>query len=258
MRGAPHRAARGVRVVRIAVIADVHGNLPALDAVLADVARRGVPHVVDLGDCVSGPLFPRETADRLLSLRLPTVRGNHERQLLTLDPGRMGAADAHAASTLRPEHRAWMAALPATRRVFGDVLLVHGTPGSDLEYFLHTVTADGLREATDDEVAERAGSADAGVILCGHSHLPRAVRLADGRLVVNPGSVGLQAFADDHRFPHRAETGSPHARYAIVERRDDGWTAQPIVVSYDWERAATAAELRGRVDWARALRTGRA
>jgi len=244
--------------VRFAAIADVHGNLPALDAVLADAARRGVAHVVNLGDCVSGPLFPRETADRLIPLDLPTIRGNHERQLLTLDRARMGAADAHAAAALGPAHDAWMAALPATRRVFDDVLLVHGTPDSDLEYLLHTVTADGLREATDDEVAERAGSTDAALVLCGHSHLPRAVRLAGGRLVVNPGSVGLQAFADDHRFPHRAETGSPHARYAILERRDGRWSAEQVEVAYDWARAAAAAEARGRDEWARALRTGRA
>jgi predicted phosphodiesterase len=62
--------------VRIAAISDIHGNLAALDAVLADIQRRGISLVVNLGDILSGALFPRETADRLMPLALPTIRGN--------------------------------------------------------------------------------------------------------------------------------------------------------------------------------------
>ena len=248
--------------MKTAVIADIHGNLPALDAVLTDMAHRDVQLVVNLGDSLSGFLFPRETADRLMTLDMPTIRGNHERQLLASEQDRMGPADAFTASALTPEHRAWMAALPETRRVLDDVLLVHGTPRSDMEYFLHTVTPDGLHEATDDEILERARSADevdatsAAVILCGHTHLPRVFRLDDGRLVVNPGSVGLQAYEYDHPYPHRVENGSPHARYAILEQRDGRWSAELVTVSYDWERSVAAATANGRPDWAGVLRTG--
>ncbi len=68
--------------MRLAVIADIHGNLLALDAVLADIAARGVDLTVNLGDCVSGPLWPAETAARLMALGLPTVRGNHDRWVI--------------------------------------------------------------------------------------------------------------------------------------------------------------------------------
>ena len=72
--------------MRIAVIADIHGNILALEAVLADLARRGgADRVVNLGDCVSGPLWPRETMERLEALGWPTVRGNHDRRV-ALDP----------------------------------------------------------------------------------------------------------------------------------------------------------------------------
>jgi len=127
--------------MRIAVIADIHGNLPALDAVLADIAARGVDLTVNLGDIVSGPLFPRETADRLMPLGLPTIRGNHERQLLTHGPDRIGLSDRFARAALTASHKAWLASLPETLRVGNDILLVHGTPASDLEYFLETVDA---------------------------------------------------------------------------------------------------------------------
>ena len=242
--------------MRIAVISDIHGNIAALDAVLADIAMREVDLTVNLGDTCSGGLFPSETADRLMPLALPTIRGNHERQLVTLPRDRMGASDLYAIERLRPDQLAWLGGLPTSLRLADDVLLVHGTPDSDLAYFLETVTEDGLREATVAEVEQRAGGTNAAVILCGHTHLPRTLRLADGRLIVNPGSVGLPAYDDDQPFPHVVESGSPHARYAIVTSAAGQWSAELITVEYDWERAARDAEAHGRPDWAWALRTG--
>jgi predicted phosphodiesterase len=243
--------------MKIAAISDIHGNLAALDAVLADAAACRVDAIVNLGDILSGGLFPRQTADRLIPLALPTIRGNHERQLLTLAPAAMGLSDRHAAACLRPDQIAWIAGLPETLRLSDDVLLVHGTPDSDLDYFLETVTETGLRSATRAEVAGRAGAARAAVILCGHTHLAGTMRLDDGRLIVNPGSVGLPAYADGHPFAHVVESGSPHARYAIVTQVDGGWSADLRAVEYDWEQAARDAEANHRPDWARALRTGR-
>lgn len=244
--------------MKIGVISDIHGNIAALEAVLEDAAIRGVDQIVNLGDICSGPLFPKETADRLMALEFPTIRGNHERQILELAPDRMGLSDRHAVKCLRGDQLAWMDGLPETMRLSPEVLLVHGTPESDLEYFLETVTAAGLRPATADEIAQRAGDVDAAVILCGHTHVARVVWLADGRLIVNPGSVGLPAYADDQPFFHAVESGSPHARYAIVSQVADGWSAELIAVDYNWEQAARVAEANGRPDWARALRTGQA
>src|SRR3954447_20241459 len=114
--------------MRIAAISDVHGNLPALDAVLVDIADRAVDLVVNLGDLLSGAVQPRETADRLMELDLPTVAGNHERQLLTLSPDRMGASDRLAHDTLTDRHREWLAGLPLTLQPAVGVLAFHGSP----------------------------------------------------------------------------------------------------------------------------------
>jgi putative phosphoesterase len=243
--------------MRIAVLSDIHGNLAALDAVLADIRRRGADRIVDLGDLLSGPLQVSETADRLIALALPTIAGNHERQVLNDAFERMGESDRHAVAQIRPDQRDWLRSLPPTLRLNDDVLMVHGTPRSDLECFLETIDAHGMRAATPAEVGERAGAADARVILCGHTHVPRSLRLDDGRLIVNPGSVGLQAYSDERPHPHQVENGSPQARYAIVERGGDGdWNAHQFAVDYDWNAAAALALRNGRPDWARALATG--
>lgn len=246
--------------MRLAVLSDIHGNLHALDAVLADIADSGADLAVNLGDIVSGPLWITETAERLMALDIPTIRGNHERQVLASDVAAMGPSDAFAAARLQPRQRLWLARLPATLQLSHEVFCCHGTPDSDRVYFLESVDPAGLRPATQAEAFARAGRAQQGVrhgvILCGHTHVPRALRLLDGRLVVNPGSVGLQAYDDDYPHPHLVENGTPHARYALLTRRPAGWQVELRAVPYDAEPAAQLAEHHGRPDWAGALRTG--
>lgn len=249
--------------MRLAVVSDIHGNLPALEAVLAEVRGEHVDRVVNLGDIVSGPLWPRETAALLRAMSWSTIRGNHERQLLALPADRMGPADAFARARLAEEDLHWLAALPATLDLGDGVWCCHGTPASDLQYFLETVTPDldrdgspGVRAATAAEVADRLGAVTAPLVLCGHTHMPRAVQCGP-MLVVNPGSVGLQAYDWDWPHPHVMETGHPHARYVIVERRAAGWAVQWRAVPYDGAAQAALAQARGRPDWAYALATGR-
>lgn len=253
--------------MRIAAISDIHGNLPALDAVLADIARTGADLTVNLGDILSGPLWPSESADRLMALGLPTIRGNHERQLLTQPRAQMSASDAYTDAQLSTAQRDWLRRLPTDLWLAPDVYCCHGTPTSDLAYWLETVTADfarpgppGVRMASAEEAEERLGAgrveSAASLLLCGHTHMPRAVRISVGRLVLNPGSVGLQAYDDTHPHRHVIENGSPHARWALAERGRDGWRVEFHAVAYDEEAAARRADANARPDWADALRTG--
>ena len=244
--------------MRIAVVADIHGNVRALRAVMDDIKQVAPDTVVNLGDCVSGPLEAAETADVLMSLAWTTIRGNHDRWLLELTPDKMGRSDAAAFSELKNHHHAWLSTLDDTATV-ENIRLCHGTPGSDTAYLLETVEQDGhVRLATQAEVSRRLGSEHAPIILCGHTHVPRFVHLADGRTVINPGSVGLQAFSDLEPFNHATEVGAPHARYAVLERAKaaDPWRVLFRVVAYDWDGAAKRAAAKGREDWANWLRTG--
>lgn len=240
-------------MTRYAILSDIHGNLPALEAVIADAEGQGCTGFVNLGDTLSGPLWPAKTAEHLMARDWPAIAGNHERQLLTLPPERMGASDAFARAALNDRQLAWIGSQPATRALTPDIFLCHGTPASDLQHYLFTVEPTGIRRATDDEVATRTGDRHERLILCGHSHIPGERRLADGRRVANPGSVGLQAFHDDYPCAYTVENGDPRARYAIV----DGVAVTFRQVAYDHETAAAKAERDGRPDWALGLRTGR-
>jgi len=244
--------------MRIAVVSDIHGNVRALRAVMEDIKQLAPDAVVNLGDTVSGPLEAAETADVLMSLAWTTIRGNHDRWLLEKTPDTMGRSDGAAFAELRNHHHAWLSTLEESATI-EDIFLCHGTPSSDTTYMLDSVEEDGgVRLATQAEVSRRLGSEHAPVILCGHTHVPRIVRLGDGRTVINPGSVGLQAFSDLEPFNHSTETGAPHARYAVLERAKaaDAWQASFRIVAYDWDGAAARAAEKGREDWAEWLRTG--
>ncbi len=258
--------------MKLAVISDIHGNLLALQAVLADIARQGVDQTVNLGDILSGPLQVAETADLLMAQDFPTIRGNHERQLLALlmqpaDAVDPLTSDGYAATQVSPAHAAWLAALPVSMALNRDIWLCHGTPGNDLQYWLETVVpgfaqghGPGVRAATAGEVADRLGSLTAhAVVLCGHTHVPRIVQChspGGNVLIVNPGSVGLQAYGDDHPYPHVVENGTPHARYALLENTLAGWQVELRAVPYDHMAQSRLAAHNGRPDWAHALATG--
>ncbi|MGI5467931.1 metallophosphoesterase family protein [Streptomyces sp. CA-132043] len=177
----------------VAVLSDIHGVAPALEAVLAEPDVRAARTVVLTGDLLSGPL-PRETLALLRGLgdRAVWLRGNGERELAACHENR----DAPAPDTVTPwaarqltaADVAELAALPTAVTLdvpgLGPVLFCHATPRDDVEVVLA------------DSRAERFAEVLAGVpeavrtVVCGHTHMP-FVRIAQGRLVVNPGSVGM-------------------------------------------------------------------
>jgi len=234
--------------LRFAVISDVHGNALALDAVLADIAMQSVDATLCLGDHVSGPLDPAGVADRLTGLDGPVIRGNHDRWVTQgrRDDRDLDPTDLFARQQLRAEHLAWLAALPVTAVFNDEIFLCHGTPASDNAAWLDGWYHD-RRTTLPDEAAVTAlaDGIDYPVMLCGHTHIARSVRLRDGRQVINPGAVGLQ-------FVH----GSPDARYAVIERRDGKWLTSLRVVEYDHHAAGRQAVANGFASWKPALTTG--
>lgn len=239
-----------------AILADIHGNLPALEAVLADLQGRRLDGVINLGDHASGPLWPAETLNLLRAQNWVHIAGNHDRQLISVDPARQGASDRYAYENLAPEHLAWLRALPPTLAPRADVLAFHGTPGSDCVYLLETVEHGRAHLAAEADIRARLKGASAPLMLCAHTHVPRAVLLGDA-LIVNPGSVGLPAYSDDTPEPHVIETGSPQVRYALLDDDLGGWRVTLRSLSYDHAAAARQAARQGRTDWERALLTGR-
>jgi putative phosphoesterase len=242
--------------MRIALIADVHGNIRALEAVRADLVQRSPDVVVNLGDNASGPLQASATAELLMQESYIHIRGNHDRQVIDRSPAEMGPSDRAAHGQLNSRQLAWLANLPATQMLERDVLLCHGSPSDDLQYLLEEVEGDRVRLASPNLIRERLGNVRAALILCGHTHIPRIVSLPGGAWVVNPGSVGLPAYDDTSPALHYVETGSPHARYAVVDWVRPAPRVDFIALEYDWESASKEAAEANRPDWAHALATG--
>ncbi len=178
--------------MRVAVLADIHANRPALDAVLDEPDVAGADAVVLLGDIALGPM-PGPTLDRLTALgnRAMWVHGNCEREMVTaFDGGEVpgpNAADAIASAALiGREHRDRLDRLPLTVTLdidgLGPTLFCHASPRRDDEML--------LVDSPPQRWAAALDGVDAAVVVCGHTHMPFD-RLAGGRRVVNPGSVGM-------------------------------------------------------------------
>ncbi|MDP9027870.1 MAG: metallophosphatase family protein [Actinomycetota bacterium] len=180
-------------VAVVAVLSDIHGVLPALDAVLAEPAVRTADLIVVTGDHASGPQ-PTAVLDRLLELgdRARLVRGNADRELVALRRGEEleipDDVTPWAAAELSGAHLELLAGLPHPLSLevdgFGEVLFCHGTPRDDAEVVLVDSRMSRWREAFAD-VPDTVRT-----VVCGHTHMP-FVRTVDRRLVVNPGSVGM-------------------------------------------------------------------
>lgn len=181
--------------MRVAALYDIHGNLPALEAVLQDVRTANVDHVVIGGDVLPGPM-PRECLDgiRLLSLHTTCIRGNGDRETIAARHGEMSAiipenfrdAMRWNAAQLTEEDERTIGAWPMTTRLqirgLGDVLFCHATPRNDIEMFTEATAEEKLTPIFD--------PLDVDLVVCGHTHMQFDRRVGRTR-VVNAGSVGM-------------------------------------------------------------------
>eukprot|EP00831_Metopus_contortus_P019635 TRINITY_DN18540_c0_g2_i1.p1 TRINITY_DN18540_c0_g2~~TRINITY_DN18540_c0_g2_i1.p1 ORF type:complete len:287 (+),score=56.63 TRINITY_DN18540_c0_g2_i1:324-1184(+) len=243
----------------LAVLADIHGNALALEAVLAHAKTRGLTRFLNLGDTFYGPLDPAGTWRILHKLDIPAILGNQDRILLQGGPQWESVPTfGRTLEAIGKDGLDWLGSLPQILRPEPDILLCHGTPKDDAAYLLEDVTT-GLPamrhclRVLEDLLPEAAGCS---LVLAGHSH-HAGQAFCDGITIVNPGSVGLPAY-DDAEPPHLMASGSPHARYAVLTRTKDGWEATFEKVEYDWRRAADQARDNGREDWVQWLTTGMA
>lgn len=236
---------------RLALISDIHGNGVALDAVLADLARRDVADIVCLGDLAAGGPQPREVLARLRELGCQAVRGNADGWLLEgMPPGRsnetrrLGEIVAWARARLAPADLDYLAALPPTLTITAEnlsLLCFHGSPRSDIEPLLATTPEAELDDAL-------AAAPQTSLFACGHTHL-QLLRSRRDRLLVNPGSVGLplgSLAGTVPPLPARAE-------YAIVEL--DGGDIELAFrrVAVDVEALEAATAMMPTASWARDL-----
>ena len=222
--------------MRIAALYDIHGNLPALEAVLQDVEQARVDQIVVGGDIVPGPM-PRETLQRLLDLDLPVqfIHGNCELAILA----QMSATDANpitywgttsgaplpaalqagyrwTAQQLQPEYESILASWPKTLRItipeLGEVLFCHGTPRSETEIF--------TRSTSEERLVSLIEPLHVSVVVCGHTHM-QFDRMVGTTRVVNAGSIG-EPFGNPGAFWAMLgpEVELRYTRYDLVKAAD--------------------------------------
>jgi diadenosine tetraphosphatase ApaH/serine/threonine PP2A family protein phosphatase len=221
----------------IRVFGDIHGNLPALEAVFADIEARAITDLYCLGDLVGYGTFPNEVVALIRERDIPTLMGNYDQGVgnnsddcgcaykTDIDRRRGELSIAWSNAHTSDENKTFLRALPAHIPVqVGDlrVLLVHGSPRKVNEY---------LFEDRPDDYFERIMNAAASdVLVCGHTHLPYHKVLASGRHIINAGSVGKPK---DH---------DPRAGYVRLSVSGRDVSVEFIRVPYDIERTARAIE----------------
>ena len=243
--------------MRFAAIADVHGNYLALEAVLADIRALGIEDIVNLGDMASGPLDARRTMDMLMALDATHVLGNHDRYLIDRPPEKMGSWD-------RPAHAQLDAVSSRLVARGADDAPCFAIRSFSATQRLPTTKSTGstpcipmarsrCRRASGSSNSPQASAQS--LILCATRHLARAVRLRDGRLIVNPGSVGSPGYRDVH--PIRMSS-RPARRTRATRSSNCRWSLAGDVPPRALRSRAMAALARrnGHDDLATAIATG--
>jgi putative phosphoesterase len=241
--------------MRLAVLADIHSNLPALESVLADVAQHDVQGILVAGDHFSGGPFPAETAQRLRSLDAVAIRGNTDNRILAYHTGKgpetwhtsdQWAAQRWVYERLDSATLDWLAAQPEQAAIHlpgtTPIRLLHGALHSASK---HMAPANDPRVLTLYERAkilpvdygpgtlERAlAQIDEAVLICGHSHIAWTYTQR-GRLAVNPGAVGT------------SNNDDPRAQYALLSWSEGRWQAKLRAVPYSLVQVRQAYVERG-------------
>lgn len=207
-----------------------------------------------------GPIAPKETYDYLQSLDAITISGNQDRQIYEAEEFEIQSNPTlqFILKELGSTPLSWMKSLPFDLQITPDIYACHGTPADDLEYLLEDVSSGKPVVRSDSEILKRLNGMSSPVILCGHTHTPRCVELSTGQLVINPGSVGLQAYTDDEPNVHSMQNYSSKASYATLQKNTQNqWDISFHKVNYDVKKATNAATMQGREDWVHFLSTGR-
>lgn len=216
--------------MRLAIIADIHSNYPALEAVLNDIQTQNVDEIIVAGDAVNAAPFPRQVMDAIYAHGWPMVRGNHEQYMLDCHdpdcedyPPEAWQAFYWTLARLTERDLAFFRDLPeAIER--DDLVIMHGAPG----YLNWGI----LPSTPDDTLADLYGALPQRAIVTAHTHIPFVIHWRD-KTIINPGAVGMSF------------DSNPAASYAILTRVAGRFIVQHRRVPYDLAALQRAAEETG-------------
>ncbi|WP_320034126.1 metallophosphoesterase family protein [Halarcobacter sp.] len=245
--------------MQIAILSDIHSNVYALQEVIKDIRNRNIEVVLNLGDMFYGPIEPRATYELIRDNKFINICGNQDREILEASLAQLQENPTlkYVYEDLGEEVLYWIQELQFEKIIGGTYYMVHGTYFDDTQYLLEDVSEGTVKLRSDEEIIKLTDNIETPFIFCAHSHLPRIHKLNSGQIVINPGSVGLQAYKEELPTKHKMENNTPDAAYTILTIEDNQYNIEQVRVAYDFEKAALKAEENGREDWAYALRTGK-
>jgi predicted phosphodiesterase len=245
--------------MKIAILSDICSNVYALEAVINDAKSKNVDLMINAGDSFYGPIEPRATYDLLKENNFVSVCGNEDRAILeaSLEQLEKDKMLKYIYEDLGQEVLYWIQSLPFEKFLGEDLYITHGTQHDDSVYLLEDVSSGKAVLRDDKKIIELLDDVESKFVVCGHSRTPRCINLSTSQTVINPGSVGLQAFESQSPNTHRVENLSPEASYIILDVESSEYNIELVKVVYDFEKAALKAEKNGKEDWAYTLRTGK-
>jgi putative phosphoesterase len=246
------------KIIEIAIVSDIHGNSWAFREVLADIKSKGISTIINLGDSLYGPLDPKGTYDLLIDHKVISISGNEDRIILD-HPGSKPENDTleYVKARIDKDIVNWLKSLAFDLIYLDDIYCCHATPECDSAYLLENVHSGHITMKGRTEIDDMLKDIRQKIVVCGHSHISRIID-TDHKTIINPGSVGCQAYDDDRPIPHKMENFSSHAKYSILTFAGKLTKVNIVSIPYDFEQAAGVAEKNNRKDWAKWIRTGRA
>jgi len=245
--------------MKIAILSDIKSNVYALEAVIKDAKEKQVDVMLNLGDSFYGPIAPRATFELIKQNQFITICGNEDRKILESTPAQLEENDTlrYVFNDLNDDILYWIQDLPFEKLIGSDYYMIHGTYQDDSISMLEDVINGTTILRDDKKILEILDDITSKFVLCGNSCIPRCLNLSSGQVVINPGSVGLQAFKETYPAEYVVENNTPDASYVVLNIEEDKFAIELIKVAYDFEKAALKAEENSRADWAYSLRTGK-
>lgn len=245
--------------MKLAILSDIKSNVYALEEVLKDATSKNVDTIVNLGDSFYGPIAPRETYDLLQKHKIITLCGEQDRKILEASEHQLenDSLLKFVYEDLNEEVLYYIQDLPFEKFIGDDIYFTHGTQHDDSKYLLEDVSSGLAVLRNEEEIIKLLDDVESKFVFCGHSHKARCINLSSKQIIMNPGSVGLQAFTSTNPCLHTIENLHNEATYIILEINQDKYNISLENVKYDYEKAINKAKLRDEQTWVHSLETGR-
>jgi putative phosphoesterase len=234
--------------MKIALLSDIHGNLPALEAVWTDINKNLPDKIYNLGDSLYGPLWPEETAQFLIENKIESVLGNCDEDLLVQE-----FKNINFESTFKQLSKSTIEWLRSLKKIIieDNITAFHASPNHMSQYLIEKLKDGKVEIKLNEEIKKDITGINTKFIACGHSHMARIVSI-DNQIIINAGSVGLPSYTDDVPY-HSMESFNNLAGYVLI---DDNKISLNYI-SYDNIKSAEQAKKNNRPDWYKWLLTGR-